>query len=150
MQRLATILLTGLLLIVEPLPAQTTGTGQATVMPLSNELNANAMARVVTDQGNPAECLAPLAVTRIDGQAQVVSAKGFLIEPGRHTLNGRATLDLGYCPTGDPDLVISSVADLEVDFQAGVTYFIGFHHPPGKLNEWQLVVWNIESIPGGQ
>jgi len=147
MKRVAKILLTGLLLVVQQLPAQTTDTGQAIVLPLASELNANEMARVVTDQGRPAECLAPLAVTRIDGQARVVSAKGFLIAPGRHTLNGRATLDLSYCPPGDPDLVIGSVADLEVDFKAGDTYFIGYYHPPGKLDEWKLVVWNIESIP---
>lgn len=150
MKRVAKILLSGLLLAVQPLLAQTTGTGQAIVLPLASELNANEMARVVTDQGRPAECLAPLAVTRIDGQRQIVSAQGFLIAPGRHTLNGRVTLDLSYCPPGDSDLVIRNAADLEVDFKAGGTYFIGYYHPPDNLNEWKLVVWNIESIPDEQ
>lgn len=147
MRRLAEILFAVAMLGVQPLAAQTAGTGQAFVLPLSDEVDAAAMARVVTERGRPAECLAPLAVTRIDGEARAVSAKGFLIEPGVHTINGRATLDLSYCPLPDPRLTIGDTADLEVEFEAGSTYYIGYYYPPDKPGEWKLVVWNIETSP---
>lgn len=133
-----------LLLAAQSLFAQTTGTGEAIVQPLSSGLASSEMATVLTGKGRPAECLAPLEVTRVDGRPAVVPAQGFLIAPGVHTLNGRATLDLSYCPLGDPGLRIGNVADLEVDFEAGNTYYIGFYHPPDKLDDWKLVVWNIE------
>jgi len=136
-----------MLLGAQALPAQTTGMGQALVLPLAGEVDAETMARVVTGGGQPAECIAPLAVTRIDGQARAVPAQGFLIEPGLHAVNGRATLDLTACPLGDPRLTIGAVADLEVDFVAGGTYYIGFHYPPGSPGEWKLTVWNIEATP---
>ena len=147
MRQVSKILLAGTLLVVQPLLAQTTGTGQTILLPLSDELNGGEMARVVTDNGRPQECLAPLAVTRVDGETRVVSAKGFFIEPGVHTLNGSATLDLSYCALDEANFFIRNVADLEVDFAAGGTYYIGYYHPPDKLDEWKLVVWNIESVP---
>jgi hypothetical protein len=147
MRRAAEIVLAAALLTAQPLAAQTTGTGQALVRSLADEENAGAMARVVTDVGRPAECLAPLAVTRIDGEDRTVSAKGFLIEPGMHSINGRATLDLTSCPLGDPRLTIDNATDLEVEFEAGNTYFIGYFHPPGSVGEWKLMVWNVEANP---
>lgn len=149
MRRLAESLFIVTLLAAQPLLAQFTETeaDQVVVLPLSGEVDAGTMARVVTGGGRPAECLAPLAVTRIDGEARSVSAKGFLIEPGLHTINGRATLDLTHCPIDDPGLMIGNAADLEVDFVAGSTYFIGYYHPPDRPGEWKLVVWNIEAGP---
>jgi len=148
MRRLAETLFAVMLLAVQPLAAQTPGMDPAVVLPLEAEVEAGTLlARVVTDRGRPAECLAPLAVTRIDGEARAVSAKGFLIEPGVHTINGRATLDLSYCPLSDPRLMIGDTADLEVDFEAGSTYYIGYYYPPDRLDEWKLVVWNIEAAP---
>lgn len=153
MRRLVETVLTVVLLAAQPLSAQVLetdeplGIDQLTVRPLTDEADAGAWARVVTDRGRPAECLAPLAVTRIDGQSMTVSAKGFLIAPGVHTLNGTATLDLGDCPLSDPRLTIASAPDLEVEFEAGNTYYIGYSYPTGKPDEWTLVMWNVESLP---
>jgi len=150
MRLAANFVLTAALLAVQPLAAQTTGMGQAPVFSLADEEHAGVMARVVTDRGRPAECLAPLAVTRIDGEDRTVSAKGFLIAPGVHSINGRATLDLTWCPLEDPRLTIDNVSDLEVEFEAGITYYIGYSYPPDRLDEWKLVVWNIETGPTGE
>lgn len=149
MRRLAETLFVAALLTAHPLFAQTLDVEavQVAVLPLSAEVEAGTMARVVTGRGRPAECLAPLAVTRIDGEARVVSAQGFLIEPGVHTINGRATLDLTYCPLGDPRLRIGDTADLEVEFEAGNTYYIGYSYPPDRPAEWKLTVWDIEAVP---
>jgi len=147
MRRLARILLAAAILTVQPLAAQTDRVGQAVVLPLAGAVQPGTMARVVTDGARPAECLAPLAVTRIDGEARAVSAKGFLIEPGVHSINGRVTLDLSHCPSGDPRLTIGETADLEVEFEAGSTYYIGYYYPPDRPGEWKLTVWNIETVP---
>ncbi|MGA9573179.1 MAG: hypothetical protein WBS20_04435 [Lysobacterales bacterium] len=136
-----------LMVAAMPVLAQTSGVVETLVLPLSNDLNLYEMARVVTDKGRPAECLAPLAVTRIDGESRVVPAQGFLIEPGAHSLNGRATLDMAYCPLNDPNLYIGSAADLEVVFAAGSTYYIGYNHQPVNTAEWKLVVWQVEPTP---
>ena len=123
------------------------GNDQTLVLPLSSELTVDGMARVITSKGRPADCLAPIAVNKIDGEKRLVSAQGFLIEPGVHTINGRAMLDLTDCPLSDSKLRISNAADLEVEFEPGSTYYIGYFHEPADTQEWKLVVWHIEKNP---
>lgn len=148
MQRILNILLgVTLALAAGPVLAQKKEDGRTPVLPLATELTNGEMARVLTSGGRPAECLAPVAVTRIDGETITVSAKGFLIEPGVHTINGRATLDLSNCPLSDARLQINNTVDLEVDFEAGATYHIGYFHAPANPEEWKLVVWHIEKNP---
>lgn len=130
-----------------PVFAQTAGNDQTLVLPLSSELTAAEMARVITSKGRPADCLAPIAVTKIDGEKRLVPAQGFLIEPGVHTVNGKAKLDLTDCPLSDSKLHISSAADLEVEFEPGSTYYIGYFHESADTQEWKLVVWHIEKNP---
>jgi len=145
MSRSLNKLLTSLLVLVAlPLSAQVSSIEQTSVLPLSAELTDGEMARVVTSKGRPAQCLAPVAVNRIDGEKRTVSALGFLIEPGLHSINGKASLDLTNCPLSDSNLYINSAADLEVEFEAGVTYYVGYYHQPANTEEWKLVVWQIE------
>jgi hypothetical protein len=89
----------------------------------SAQLPESEMVQIVTSDGRPADCLAPLAVNKIDDEKVVVPAKGFLIPPGFHSINGRATLDTSKCPLPDGDVQLGSVADLEVDFVTGFTYY---------------------------
>lgn len=117
------------------------------LVPLPTELRLAGMARVVTHTGQPAECIAPVTVTRIDGEDVVVSARSFMIEPGTHTLNGKALLDTASCPITDSHFQMEPAEDLEVNFELGYTYYIGYYHNPELPDEWQLVVWNIDSIP---
>ena len=143
-------MLTGLLMLAAKLLlAQTVGDTRALheqtlVLPLSAAKTATGMARVITSGGRPEECLAPVSVTRIDGENRVVSAQGFLIEPGVHTINGKAMLDMTNCPLTDSNPVIESATDLEVDFEAERTYHIGYYHPPANTKDWKLVVWHVE------
>ncbi|MDX2418064.1 MAG: hypothetical protein QNK19_11450 [Xanthomonadales bacterium] len=136
-----------MLLAALPVFAQMTGNNQTLVLPLSSGLSVNGMARVITSKGRPADCLAPLAVNRIDGEKRLVPAQGFLIEPGVHTLNGKAMLDLTNCPLTDSNLHISSAPDLEVKFERNGTYYIGYSHEAANTGEWKLVVWQIEKSP---
>ena len=71
------------------------------LVPLPTQLQLSGMARVVTNIARPADCLAAIAVNTIDGEEKAVSAKSFLIEPGVHTINGKAILDTTNCPITD-------------------------------------------------
>lgn len=115
-------------------------------LPLEAQLESReiAMVQVVTQTSRAADCLAPVAVNKIDGEKRTVPAQGFLIEPGVHTLNGRATLDISSCPVADDDLLISPVPDLEVNFEPGKIYYIAYYYGSANSEDWQLVVWNIE------
>jgi len=128
------LLLSGLMLAALPLVAD----------PVGEDSAVSELAKVVTQAGRPGDCLAALAVNKIDGELRVVPAQGFLIEPGIHTINGRATLDTRKCQTIAVDQKIGSTADLEVNFETGKTYYIAYDHKSQNTEEWRLVVWKVE------
>ncbi len=103
-----------------------------------------AMAMIVTSYDRPAQCISPIAVHRIDGEEVQVPTLGFEIEPGIHSLNGRATLNLDYCKTlrGNEQI---NIPDLETVFEAGKTYYVGFDHSAPRREDWRLVVWKTEN-----
>jgi hypothetical protein len=118
--------------------------GHLTVVPASAEFANSDMAKVVTHYSRAEDCLAALAITRIDAETVAVPAQGFLIAPGVHTINGRATLDITHCPFTDSDQKIVGAAALAVNFEAGKTYYIGYDYKSANTVEWSLVVWKIE------
>jgi len=107
------------------------------------ELADNDMAEVVTGGGRSEDCLAAVAVNTIDGEQTTVPASGFLIEPGVHTLNGRATLDTTHCPI-DREYKGGPAPDLEVNFETGRVYYIAYDHKPENPLEWRLFFWKME------
>ena len=102
------------------------------------------MAQVVTNGGRPVDCLSPVAVNKIDGEMRIVPAQGFKIEPGVHTLNARAILDSTFCRIGRGGNRGWYAPDLEVNFEAGKTYYIGYDHKSKNRDEWKLVVWKVK------
>ncbi len=104
------------------------------------------MARVVTLDRLPHECLAPVAISRIDGESRAVPAQGFLIEAGLHRINGRAVLDMAKCRPLETDQRIPPAADLAMDFKAGHVYYIAYDRSHTDSTEWRLVVWKVEQI----
>lgn len=138
-------LLLSLVLSLQPVFAQPDDmSGESLDNGVDDGLAEHQMARIISDQSRPEECLAAVAVNRVDGQPLVVPAQGFLIEPGIHTLNGLATLDLTHCSIAGDDRQISTAADLEYDFEAGITYYIGYYHKSHISDERRLVVWKLE------
>lgn len=104
------------------------------------------MAKVVTGNSFGEDCLAPVTVTRIDGVKQAMPEKGFLIEPGIHSVNGRAVLDLAKCRPLDDGQEIVRAADLQVNFEPGNIYYIAYDHSPRDTTDWKLVVWKVEQV----
>ena len=111
---------------------------------VDNEMIIVEMAKIVTHGGRPADCLSPIIVNRIDGQQKFVPAQGFEIEAGIHTLNGRAVLDTTFCRVGRGGNLGGNAPDLEVNFEAGKSYYIGYDHKSQNRDEWKLVIWKVE------
>ena len=63
-----------LVLVTRPVLAQLTSNTQTLVLPLSTERVADQMARVVTSNCRPADCLGLVAINKIDGEKSIVSA----------------------------------------------------------------------------
>lgn len=148
--RIATnILLAGALFLAAPKASAQFEETELELVPLPTELQLSGMAKVVTHVARPKDCLAAIMVNRIDGEKKLVSAREFVIEPGIHTINGKAILDTTHCPITDPRLQVPSAPDLEFNFEIGSTYYIGYFHKSENTEEWQLVVWNIETNPPG-
>ena len=135
------LLMLGLMLSVLPLAADLVTEDLAGEDPGGNE-----MVKVVTQAGQPADCLAAVAVNKIDGELRVVPAQGFLIEPGMHSINGRATLDTTKCQPITGYTQIGTAVDLEVNFELGRTYYIAYDHESPNIEEWRLVVWKVEFV----
>ena len=112
--------------------------------PVSTLLANSEEARIITHNSRPADCLSSIAVNKIDGEERLVPSQGFMIDPGVHTINGRAVLDTTFCSVGRGGNRGWHAADLEVDFEAGKTYFIGYDHKSKNRDEWKLVVWKVE------
>ncbi len=143
---LTQLLLCALLLVTLPAAAQLDDE-ELQLVPLPTELRLSGMARVVTNIARPSDCLAAIAVTMMDGEKTLVSAQSFLIEPGIHSINGKAMLDTTHCPITDKRFQLGRAEDLEFNFELGNTYYVGYYHPSTDPLEWKLVVWDIETNP---
>jgi hypothetical protein len=114
------------------------------VQPVTADFVNCEMARVVTQDGLLENCLAPVSINRVDGEIRNLPARGFLIEPGIHTVNGLATLDTTKCPSVKGDLLLGSSPGMEINFEAGRTYYIAYDHEPVDPAEWRLVIWHVD------
>lgn len=114
------------------------------VLPVSGLWAQGNMATVITRGGAPVDCMAAVEINKIDGQKKFVPAGGFEIEAGEHSLNGRALLDTSWCKLDKDARIFGPLPDLQINFQAGRTYYIGFDHKSENLQEWKLTVWKVE------
>lgn len=111
--------------------------------PLGVAAGPDDMARIVTQNVKPAECISRVAIRQINGREQFVSPQGFDLEPGRYTLAGTVALDTTYCKAPRRRTPINA-PPLEAEFEAGKTYYIGFDHSATTPEEWHYVIWKVE------
>ena len=102
------------------------------------------MAKIVTSGEKPAECISAIHVNQIDGKEVFVQELGFDLEPGVHTLTGRAIINTSFCKAMGPATGQNQAAPLEMDFEAGKTYYVGYDHSSPLRKDWKLVVWKID------
>lgn len=112
--------------------------------PAAADFAAGEMAQIITHGGRPVDCLSPIMVNKIDGRQRIVPAQGFKIEPGLHSINGRAILDTTFCKVGRGGNRGGYAPDLAMIFEAGKTYHVGYDHRSKNRDNWKLVVWKIE------
>ena len=101
------------------------------------------MARIVTGNERPAECLSSIHVREVDGEARQLPATAFELEPGIHTLHGTARVNLTYCQV-NREAMQAGVPPLEAVFEEGKTYFVGLDHSSPDRSEWRIVIWKVE------
>ena len=101
-------------------------------------------AMVITSGVQSAKCISPVHVTNIDGREVLLPENGFDIDPGKHSVKGRALIDTSVCRTVGAGSDRYNVAALEVDFEAGKTYFLGLDHSAPNRKDWKYVIWKVE------
>ncbi|MDX1460296.1 MAG: hypothetical protein R3348_04505 [Xanthomonadales bacterium] len=105
------------------------------------------MAQVVTFKEDVTKCLAPVEITTIDGKNRMLPRFGFEIEPGWHSLHGRAKVNLNRCPVVEERIRKTvHVEPLEWQFEAGKKYYVGFDHSSPNRENWRLIVWKVEDM----
>lgn len=99
---------------------------------------------VVTGMSMAASCISSVHVNNIDGREVKVPELGFDVEPGAHTITGRALIDTSYCKAMGIGSQRHNVQPLEAEFEAGKTYYLGYDHNSSNRNDWKLVIWKVE------
>ena len=100
-------------------------------------------AMVITSVDRPVQCIAPIDVYEVDGKLVDKNSMGFELEPGTHTLKGRAKISSSTCPVmrGNES---RDVPPLEHAFEAGKTYYVGLDHSSANRAAWRYTVWKVE------
>ncbi len=101
-------------------------------------------AKIVTSFNKAAKCISPVEILKIDGREVNVQKMGFKLDPGKHTLSGRALIDTSFCQTVGPASRQYKVPPLEAEFEAGKTYWVGIDHSARNRKDWKYVVWKVE------
>lgn len=116
----------------------------AGLMPVAVSAAKDGKVQVITHFSNAAKCISPVAIKKIDGREATVQRMGFWIEPGTHTLSGSALIDTSFCQTIGSNSQRYRPEPLEVDFELGKVYYIGYDHSSQNRKDWEFVVWKIE------
>jgi hypothetical protein len=112
-------------------------------VPGAAEDGEKAVAMIVTNLDDPQACLSAVVIREIDGEPVTVSHRAFELAPGRHRMNGMANINTAFCPVAD-GAPGRAVPDLEAEFEAGRTYYVGLDHSAPDRSGWALVIWRVE------
>ena len=82
-------------------------------------------------------------IRQVDGRERQLPANTFELEPGMHSLQGMAKINLTYCRAPNK-ADKSSVPPLNAMFEAGKTYNVGLDHSSPDREDWRIVVWKVE------
>jgi hypothetical protein len=115
----------------------------AALLPFQAIANKSSKAKIVTQNERTAQCISSVVIDEVDGRLSNVAKQGFELDAGTHSMSGRAIINTANCPAirGRNSYV---VPDLEADFEAGKTYYVGLDHSSKNKEEWRLVVWKTE------
>ena len=106
--------------------------------------SADGKARIITNFNNLAQCISPVHILKIDGRDIFVQPQGFNLEPGTHTMSGKALINTSFCQTVGQGTNRFQPAPLEAEFEAGKTYWLGINHRSPNRKDWEYVIWNVK------
>lgn len=110
---------------------------------LANAKNED-KAKIVTSGSNAAQCISAVHIQKIDGREARVQKMGFDLEPGKHTMSGRALINTSFCATVGSKTSRENPAPLEADFEAGKIYYVGIDHSAPSPKDWKYVIWKVK------
>ena len=113
-------------------------------VPFQTHADADAKAKIITSANQAAKCISPVQILNIDGSEVKVQHMGFDLDPGKHTMSGRALIDATYCKTVGKSTNRYGTTPLEAEFEAGKSYWVGFDHSSPDRNEWKYVIWKVK------
>jgi len=116
----------------------------ALLLPLTVMSAEPGTAKVITSFEKPSECLSAVHVNKIDGKEVKVQKLGFDIEPGAHSLSGRAIVNTSFCKAMGNGMTREAMEPVEANFEAGKTYYLGYDHSSPHRKDWKLVIWKVE------
>ncbi len=114
------------------------------VWPALPALAGSEKARIVTSVNRPVDCVFSVNVYSIDGRRVVKTPLAFNIEPGKYTIKASATADLNLCMPAISNARTVSIPPLEIEVEAGKSYFIGYNASANNRRDWKLEVWKVE------
>lgn len=116
----------------------------ALLLPLTALAGDPGKAMIITSGEKPSECLSAIEVNKIDGKEAKVQKLGFSIEPGVHSISGRAIVNTSYCKAMGNGMTRKAIEPVEANFEAGKTYYLGYDHSAPHRKDWKLVIWKVE------
>jgi len=114
------------------------------LLPFQANAEEAGKAKIITSFNKAAQCISPVEILNIDGREVAVQRMGFDLEPGKHTMSGRALIDTSFCQTVGGGARQDNIAPLEAEFEAGKTYWVGIDHSARNRKDWKYVIWKVK------
>ena len=115
--------------------------------PLNVQWKPETQAKIITQNGVAARCIAPVAVYEINGQMTSVSRQGFYLEAGEYRIKAQGLVSTASCPVLyiPPNYIIPPI---EMTFEPGLVYYLGMDHSSPRITDWRVIVWRLERQDG--
>jgi len=114
------------------------------LLPFQANAKEEGKAKIVTSGNQAARCISPVQILQIDGREVRVQRMGFNLDPGKHTMSGKALINTSICPTVGQGSNRNDTPPLEAEFEAGKTYWVGLDHSSPTRKDWKYVIWKVK------
>ena len=115
------------------------------LLPFQANAEEEGKAKIITSFNQATQCISPVEILNVDGREVAVQRMGFDLDPGKHTMSGRALIDTSFCLTvGGGTNRGNNTPPLEAEFEAGKTYYVGLDHSARNRKDWKYVIWKVK------
>ncbi len=114
------------------------------LLPFQTHAEEGGKAKIITSFNKAAQCISPVEILKIDGREVNVQPMGFDLDPGQHTMSGKAKIDTSFCQTVGQGTNQYDIPPLEAEFEASKTYWVGLDHSARNRKDWKYVIWKVK------